>query len=115
MNNTKKIIISLASLIALLLIFPVLFMKLASPSDAMGIAFILFFAVNPVVSVGFGITAGTDMRRLFWLSFLPAVVFPPFFSIAISDFVADLYFYSAFYLPIGVLSMLITHFIRRKK
>ena len=63
-----------------------------------------------IVIIALSITAGTDIRRLWWIPLTISALFPLLFGIAISDFVWDLYFYSAIYLPIGILAMLGTHF-----
>lgn len=110
----KKIITSILALILIMLVVPALAMNLATGDSAMGIAFILFFAVNPLLSIVIGVIAATEIRKLWWLPLLPAVTFPLFFSIVIREFVPDLYLYSVIYLPIGLLAMLITLVILRK-
>ena len=76
--------------------------------------FFSFFAVDPLVVAGLGVLAGTDVRRLWWLPLLSVVCFPLLFGIAVSDFVWDLYIYSAIYLPIGYCAMLVTYFIKKR-
>lgn len=94
--------------------------KLFPDRTGIGLWFVSFFAVNPILVIALSIMAGTDLRKLWRIPLAIAALFPLLFGIAIGEFVWDLYVYSAIYLPIGVLAMLGTHFgtkavLKRKK
>lgn len=113
MKLIVKIIIMAISLILFMMIFPLMAIKLFAEISGFGLSLVLFFAVNPILVVFWGVLAGTDIKRLWWFPFIIAAVFPPLFSIAISDFVLELYVYSGVYFPLGLLTMVITHFVRK--
>ena len=112
MNFKIKIIISVAAILLIMLICPLLAIKFAG-ENGMAICFILFFAVNPVTACALGILAGTDISRLWWIPILSAVLFAPLFWIAVGEIVLDLFIYAAGYLAFGGLAMLGTYIIKK--
>ena len=115
-NKTRTLIKSAVSLGTLLLFMLVLpWLATLSPDGlaTTGLWMLAFFAVYPVLSAALGILAGTEISRLWWVPVATAALFPPLFSLAIGEFVADLYVYSAFYLPLGALAMTVTHFAKK--
>lgn len=115
-NKTAVLAKSAAALGALLLFMLVLpWLATFSPDGlaTTGLWMFAFFIVYPVLSAALGILAGTDISRLFWIPLAIAALFPLLFSLAIGDFVADLYVYSAFYLPLGAITMAVTHFVKK--
>lgn len=110
MKISTKIIITAITLILFMMVLPLLAIKLFPDWTGIGLWFISFLTVNPILVVCLSIMAGTEFRKLWWIPLAVAVLFPLLFGIAISDFVWDLYAYSAIYLPVGVLAMLGTHF-----
>ena len=115
-NKTAVLAKSAVALGALLLFMLVLpWLATLSPDGlaTTGLWMLAFFIAYPVLSAALGILAGTEISRLFWIPVATAALFPPLFSIAIGEFVADLYVYSAFYLPLGALAMTVTHFAKK--
>ena len=110
MKVCKKIVISVAAIVAVMLIFPLLIVQLAAPEAAMGLFMILFFIACPLTAISLGILSGTAMDKLWWIPIFAALVFPVCFWAAIGEWVADLFVYSAMYLCVGVIAMLGTHF-----
>lgn len=106
MNAIKKTILCIASILIVMLILPVLFIHLVSGDSGMGLCFLLFFIVDPALCLVLGITAGTDIRKLWWIPLASSLAFPFLFSLAVTEMVWDLFFYSAIYFGIGVLAML---------
>ena len=110
MKLKTKLTIIFATPVLTMLALPLLAIKLFPHDTGMGLFFILFFLVNPLVVLGLSILAGTDIRKLWWTPLFIAVLFPFLFCGAISELVWELYVYSAFYLPIGLATMVGTHF-----
>ena len=83
--------------------------------DAMGICFILFFAVNPLFSIVCGAFAGRDFRQLWALPLIIAGLF--LVGVWILFEMGELAFllYAAGYLVIGCIAMLVSAFIIRQK
>ena len=83
--------------------------------DAMGVCFLLFFAVNPVFATVCGGVAGWDIRRLWSLPLFVAGLYVAgvwlFFELGEPAFLL----YAAGYLLIGAVVMLISAFIKRRK
>ena len=117
MKLRSKIAIILTAPILSMLLFPLIVIKAEKDGlGAMGLFFLLFFAVYPLLAAALGMLAGTRISLLWWEPIALSALFPLLFSIAIRDLVWDLYFYSAFYLPIGAISMLGMHlFLKNKK
>ena len=82
--------------------------------NAMGVCFILFFAINPVFSAVCGIFAGQSIRRLWVLPVITAVLFLAgvwlFFDWGEPAFLI----YAGGYLAIGTAAMLISSFVKSK-
>ena len=83
--------------------------------DAMGICFILFFAVNPLFSIVCGAFSGRNIRQLWALPLITAVLFLAgvwiFFEMGEPAFLI----YAAVYLIVGSIAMLVSAFIMRRK
>ena len=75
MKLKQKIITARVTELVVLLILPFLFVHLANPHDVMGIMMLLFFAVNPIASVGIHSFVGKDIKKLWWLPVLFAFLF----------------------------------------
>ncbi len=110
--KTKVIVIVLTLLIGMLG-FPILAVWVLKGDGGMGFSFIQFFAINPLICASLSILAGTEIKRLWFLPFVIAVIFPFSFSLAVSEMVWELFIYSVIYLVIGYIMMLITYLIKR--
>lgn len=113
MKIGMKIFITVGTIILFMSVLPLLAIKLLPGITGIGLWFVCFFAVNPLIAVCLGALAGTEIKTLWWIPLAVAALFPPLFGIAIGEFVLDLYVYSAIYLPIGILAMVFTH-LRKK-
>ncbi len=109
LTTLKKVLLSIAVLTVVMLILPILVIQFAPADAGMALCFILFFALDPVTVIGLGILAGTEIKRLWWIPLVSAIVFPLFFAIAIGELVPDLFLYSALYLCVGLLASIGTH------
>ena len=110
----KKIIFWLAVTAVIMLALPWLAVTLVKGDAGMAACFVLFFAVDPIYSVVIGIFAGKDMKHLWSLSVISAVLFLVgtwvFFDMGETAFIL----YAVVYLALGIAAMLISMFIRKK-
>ena len=81
----------------------------------MAACFILFFAVNPLFSMVCGVFAGKDIKRLWPLPIITAGLFLIgtwlFFEMGETAFLL----YCGCYLMIGIVAMLISAFVNKRK
>ena len=110
----KDIILWLAASAVVMLAFPWLAVTFVKGDAGMAVCFLLFFAVNPLYSVIIGAFAGKDVKHLWSLPVISAVLFLIgtwiFFDMGETAFIL----YAAVYLVIGIMAMLISMFIRKK-
>ena len=110
----KNIILWLAASAVVMLAFPWLAVTFVKGDAGMAVCFLLFFAVNPLYSVLIGAFAGKDVKHLWSLPVISAVLFLIgtwiFFDMGETAFIL----YAAVYLIIGIMAMLISMFIRKK-
>ena len=110
----KKLITWTILAILLMIGCPWLSVKFAG-SAGMAICFILFFAVNPMFSVVCGVSAGKDIKRLWSLPIIVAMLFLVgvwmFFELGEPAFLL----YCGCYLFIGIIAMLMSAFINKRK
>lgn len=109
MNRVKRLITVIAIIIVTMLIVPLVAIHTVKADAGMLVAMMLFFIVYPIVSVVVGILAGRDITffwfspilvaGLFWV--FSCLVYEPAFPIV----------YSAIYLAVSAISMLITGFV----
>ena len=110
----KNIIFWLAVTAAIMLALPWLAVTLVKGDAGMAVCFLLFFALNPLYSVIFGVFAGKDMKHLWSLPIVSAALFLIgtwiFFDMGEMAFVL----YAVVYLALGIVTMLISMIIRKK-
>ena len=110
----KNIILWLVASAVVMLAFPWLAVTFVKGDAGMAVCFLLFFAVNPLYSVIIGAFAGKDVKHLWSLPVISAVLFLIgtwiFFDMGETAFIL----YAAVYLVIGIMAMLISMFIRKK-
>ena len=110
----KNIILWLAVSAVVMLALPWLAVTLVKGDAGMAVCFLLFFAINPIYFVVTGIFAGKDMKHLWSLPVISAVLFLIgtwiFFDIGEMAFVL----YAVVYLALGIVTMLISMIIRKK-
>lgn len=114
-DSMKKNFISwLAVSAVIMLTLPWLAVTFVNGDAGMAACFLLFFAVNPIYSVVIGVFAGKDIRHLWSLPVISAVLFVVgtwvFFDMGEMAFIL----YAAVYLVLGMAAMLISMLIRKK-
>ena len=110
MSVKKKSCIAIVTMLIVMFILPLIAVRIVSSDAGMALCFILFFAVNPLMVIALSVMAGTELRKLWWIPLLAAVLFPVFFGIVVKELLIDLFIYSALYLAVGLLAMIGTHF-----
>ena len=110
----KNIILWLAVSAVVMLALPWLAVTLEKGDAGMTVCFLLFFALNPLYSVIFGVFAGKDMKHLWSLPIVSAALFLIgtwiFFDMGEMAFIL----YAVVYLVLGIVAMLISMIIRKK-
>lgn len=110
----KNIILWLAASAVVMLAFPWLAVTFVRGDAGMAVCFLLFFVVNPLYSVITGAFAGKDVKHLWSLPIILAVLFLIgtwiFFDMGETAFIL----YAAVYLVLGIAAMLISKLIRKK-
>lgn len=112
MSRVKRSVIILALIAFFMLILPLITIQTVKADAGMLVTLLLFFVVHPAVSIAVGILAGKDMK-FFWPA--PAVVAALFWLF--STFTYETAFpvvYSAAYLVISSISMVITCLVSRR-
>lgn len=98
----------------IMLFLPWFAISFAKDDAGMAVCFILFFAVNPIYSVIMGVFAGKNIKRLWGMPVISAVLFLLgswiFFSMGERAFVL----YAGVYLILGIAAMTISMIIHRK-
>ncbi len=110
----QSIILWMAASAVVMLAFPWIAVTFVKGDTGMAICFLLFFAVNPLYSVIIGAFAGKDVKHLWSLPVISAVLFLIgtwiFFDMGETAFIL----YAAVYLALGIAAMLISMLIRKK-
>ena len=114
MNMKRSFFIWAAISACVMLLLPWLSVTFVKADAGMAAIFLLFYAVNPAYSVAVGIVSGNNMRGMWALPLISAVLFLMgvwiFFDLGEVAFVG----YAAGYLVIGAVSMLATALVRTK-
>ena len=109
-NFILWVIISLVIMLAL----PWLAVSFVKGDAGMAVCFILFFAINPIYSVILGVFAGKNIKRLWGMPVISAVLFLLgswiFFRMGERAFIL----YAGVYLILGIAAMTISMIIHRK-
>ena len=110
----KNTILWMAASVVVMLAFPWLAVTFVKGDAGMAVCFLLFFAANPLYSVLIGTFVGKDIRHLWSLPVISALLFLIgtwiFFEMGETAFIL----YMAVYLALGIAAMLISMLIRKK-
>lgn len=110
----KSVIIITISILILMIGCPWLAVTFAGTAG-MAICFVLFFAINPLFSIGCGVFAGKNIKKLWMFPIFNAGMFLVgswmFFEMGEPAF----WLYCGVYLIIGIFSMLVTAWLNKKK
>ena len=110
----KQLIVWTISSLIIMIGFPWLAVTFAG-SAGMAICLLLFFAINPLYAVFSGVFAGKNLKQLWALPVITAGLFLAgawlFFEIGETAFLL----YCGCYLIIGIIAMLISAFVNKRK
>ena len=110
----KDFVLWLAVSVVVMLALPWLAVTFVKGDAGMAVCLLLFFAVNPLYSVIIGVFAGNNIRNLWSLPVISAVLFLIgtwiFFDMGETAFIL----YAVGYLAVGIAAMLISMFIRKR-
>ena len=110
----KKMIITFIIMVAALFMLPFILVKAAEPHEFMGIMILLFFVVNPITAAVINSMIGKDIKKLWWMPALFAIVFLLSYWLVLEEFIIDLTFYAVIYLIIGLIFMIGSLVVARK-
>ncbi len=110
----KNFIFGITLSAIIMLILPWLAVTFVPADAGMAVCLMLFYAVNPIYSVIIGTFAGKDMRRLFALPIISALLFLAGIWIFFGRDESAFIFYGTIYLFLGIVSMLISNRIQKK-
>ena len=113
MKLKSKLILALTIELVVLPALPLVAVKLSDPLDTMGLMMILFFIVNPAASVTVNLFTGKDVKKLWWIPILFAIVFLSSYWVALEEIVWDLSIYAAIYMLLGFLTMAFSWIAKR--
>lgn len=113
MSRLEKIFLILALTLFTTLLLPILAVYFVKGDNGMAVALLTFFVLNPLVAVTIGIISGTDIRCLFSAPLVFSMLFWVF-AVLIFDPAFPLV-YSALYLALSAVSMLLTFIIKKVK
>ena len=83
-------------------------------NEFMGSMILLFFVVNPITAAVINSMIGKDIRKLWWMPALFAIVFLLSYWLVLEEIIIDLIFYAVIYLIIGLIFMIGSLFFARK-
>lgn len=113
-GNDIKNALWLITTAVIMFAFPCLVVTLVNGNSGMVVCFILFFALNPFYAICSGIYAGKNVKKFWSLTIITALFFLIgawlFFDMGEKSFIV----YALIYLLIGIATMLISAFIKRK-
>lgn len=112
-RNAKTSLICITFSAVIMLLFPFFTVHLVDGDNGMAVCFMLFFAINPVYSAICGVAAGTDMKHLWFLPVMNAVLFLAGTWLIFTMGEPAFAWYAIYYLIIGLAAMLLSAFIKK--
>lgn len=113
MSRIKRLVLILALIIIFMLLIPLLTVNFIESDAGMMAVIILFFIINPFLSLVLGIISGKEIRFFWFTPFLVAVLFWAFSSLTYNT--AFPIVYSLIYFAISFISMILTRFFPKKR
>lgn len=111
----KKITPWLIASAVVMLAFPWLAVMFIKGDGGMAVCFILFFALNPIYAICAGAYAGKDVKRFWILPIITAVFFLTGAWLSFDMGEKAFILYALAYLLLGIIAMLISMFIKKKR
>ena len=115
MKIKKKLIIITTLMFLVLFIIPFILINLSKSHEFMGIMILLFFIINPISTIIINSIIGKDIKKLWYIPILFSIIFLILYWILLKEIILDLTVYAISYLVIGIITMLISYFISKKR
>lgn len=114
MKTNKSFWLCLGATAAVMLLLPWIGHAFSGPTDLMGLAWLLFFAIDPLWAAAVGIFAGIRIKERWSLPFFCALLYVlgAWISFAMGEM--DFFLYAGAYLLVSLLFMLVSAWIRKK-
>ena len=111
----KRVVLWFVISAIIMFVLPWLAVAFVKGDAGMAVCFLLFYTINPIYSVIIGAVAGKDIKHLCNLPFISSILY--LFGVWIFFDMGETVFimYAVIYLILGILAMLISMFIERKK
>ena len=113
MNFQKRITVIILLIVVSMLILPIMTVNTIKADAGMLAVLIMFFVLNPAISIAAGIIAGKNIKHLWFTPILVAGLFWCFSSLTYKT--AFPVVYSGIYLVVCLVSMLITGLLAKGK
>ena len=110
----RNIILWMAASAVVMLALPWIAVTFVKGDAGMAACFVLFFALNPLYSVILGVFAGKDVKHLWSLPVISAVLFLIGTWIFLGMGEMAFVLYAVVYLALGIVTMLISMIMRKK-
>lgn len=107
MKLKNKVILIITVILLVMFLLPLIVVRLSDAHSVMGLMMILFFVINPIMTLLLSVLAGTDINKLWWVPVLIAISFPLLYIGALGELILDLFVYSLGYFFIGTLMMIV--------
>ena len=109
----KRILVAIPIILLFILVLPYLAFQNAHGWDVLGFFIIFFFIVFPAVAIFLGILAGTDVKLLWWLPVLSALLVIPSGWLSLESVSFEMLLPTAIYLGISLVAAVPTALIKR--
>ncbi len=104
----KKFLTWLLTSVVLMLLIPLLVVTFVNSDAGMAVCFLLFYAINPLYFVILGMVAGKNVKALWMMPALSAILFLMGTWIAFDPGETAFIMYAIIYLIIGVITLILS-------
>lgn len=115
MNMKKPLILWPIASAAVMLLLPWFVSALTGSGAGMAVSLLLLFAIDPLYSLVVGFFAGKEMKQLWSLPVLSALLFLPGALFFLGMDANAAFLYAAVYLVCGAVAMLLSRMLQKKK
>lgn len=100
---------------AVMLLLPCCAINLTKGEAGMAACFLLFFFINPILTVSVGIVSGKNIKNFWFQPLLVSILFILGTKISFKMEYTEVIIYSVAYLAIGYISMLMSSLVFKRK
>lgn len=110
----NKLLMTIIIIIVTMFIVPFIIFNSIDSLSGLGWILIFLFLINPIISIGLGIYNGLEFQKNWFIPLVIFVAFPLLYWIILKEIIFDFFIYSAIYMIINFITMLITFAIVKK-